>query len=250
MFRTLVDAQTVFARAEERGRAAIVGAGLIGLELAAVFAQQGLDVTVLETGTRPLGRNVPQPFAERLAQRHRDNGVAIRCGVAVSACAGDGVTLSDGRRIGAGIVIAAIGVEPAADLAEAAVRMPDGAYRRFETWQNAQTQGEVAGRNLAGGNDVFTGPVSFWSDQYDLGLHSVGETSGTPAAARPLGEGAEVLYFLGTGGRLVGAAGLGTGNSAAKDIRLAHRLIEKGVRCKPAELADPSTNLKRLLKQT
>ena len=278
VFRTIEDAQAMFARAGGAGRVVIVGAGLIGLELAAVLAQRGLTVTVLEAGPRPLGRNVPRPFAKRLAERHRGHGVTILCDVTVSACANDGVTLSDGRFLGADIIIAAIGVEPAIELARAeglatengicvgaslatedpaifaagdcaAVRMPNGVHQRFETWQNAQVQGDVAGRNLAGGHEAFTGPVSFWSDQYDLGLHCVGDTSSTPAAVRALGEEAEVLYFLDTCGRLVGAAGLGPHNAAAKDIRLAQRLIGMGAGCTPAELADPAINLKRLLRQ-
>lgn len=275
VLRTIEDARRIYAAAQTAKNVVIVGAGLIGLELAAELTIRGLHVTVLEAGPRPLGRNVPEQLATRLAARHKEAGVEILCGVRMASCTNSGVVLDEGRVFEADLVVAAIGVEPNAELAAsaglttengirvdnrlmtedplilaagdcAAVRTSGGTYRRYETWQNAQAQGEVAGRNLAGGDACFNVPVWFWSDQYELGLQGVGDTSGTPAAIRNLGDNANILFFLDDAGALVGAAGLGHGNAVAKDIKIAQRLI--GGAMDPALLSDPAHNLKKLLR--
>jgi 3-phenylpropionate/trans-cinnamate dioxygenase ferredoxin reductase subunit len=210
-----------------------------------------------------------------MALRHQGAGVGIVCNAQIASCTDSGVVLNDGRIFEADLIIAASGVVPNTELAAsaglttengirvdsrlmtddpnifaagdcAAVKTAEGTYRRYETWQNAQAQGEVAGRNLAGGNALFDIPVWFWSDQYDLGLQGVGDTSGSPAAIRDLGKDAEMLFFFDDDGALVGAAGLGRGNAVAKDIKIAQRLI--GVRLDAAALSDPGHNLKKLLR--
>lgn len=275
VLRTIKDANAIYAAAENATKVVIVGAGLIGLELAAELRTRGLHITVVEAGPRPLGRNVPERLATRLAAKHQEEGVSILCGVHIASCTDRGVELEDGRFLQADLVIAAVGVVPNDELARstgltvengirvdgqlmtddpliyaagdcAAVRTSEGNYRRYETWQNAQAQGEVAGRNLGGGDASFDVPVWFWSDQYDLGLQGVGDTSGNPTVIRVLGDGAEILFFLDDIGALAGAAGLGRGNAVAKDIKIAQRLI--GARVNAGLLSDPAHNLKKLLR--
>lgn len=273
--RTISDARAIYSKAKTASNIVIVGAGLIGLELAAELSGRGTRVTVLEAGPRPLGRNVPERLATKLMKRHRNEGVELLFDSSIVACDGNSLTLVDGRTFEADLVIAAIGVEPNEELAKSAgltvqngvrvnerletddprifaagdcasVLASDGTYRRYETWQNAQMQGEIAGVNLAGGDARFDQPVWFWSDQYDMGLQGVGNTSGTPTAVREVGEDEELLFFLDASNRLVGAAGLGQGNAVAKDIKIAQRLI--GTTIDPTLLADPTHNLKKLLR--
>lgn len=88
----------------------------------------------------------------------------------------------------------------------------------------------------------------FWSDQYDLALQVAGlPAAHLPFVTRSLPDGGVVSFCL-DGGRLVAAAGLGTGNSVAKDIRLAEMLIAAGACPDPDALADAGVNLKSLLK--
>jgi 3-phenylpropionate/trans-cinnamate dioxygenase ferredoxin reductase subunit len=174
-------------------------------------------------------------------------------------------------------MVAAIGVEPDTRLASAAglatddgilvdlmlrtadpdvfaagdcarVRHADGSCRRYETWQNAQVQGEIAGKNMAGLDEPLCEPAWFWSDQYDLGLQGVGDTSGTAASIRTLDDRTDVLFFLGEDQRMIGAAGLGPGNAVARDIKVAQRLIAAGTRIDANLLGDPQQSLKKLLK--
>ncbi|MDX3926277.1 MAG: FAD-dependent oxidoreductase [Shinella sp.] len=277
-FRTFADAAGVFSRMNAGGSVAIVGGGLIGMELAAVLRGKGVAVSVIEMASKPLGRAVPARFAARLHARHREAGVQFRLGQGVAEITPDAVVLADGTRVAGDIVVSAVGVVPNIELAEtaglatgdgiltdatlrtsdphifaagdcAAVYQPGGGHIRFESWRNARSQAETAARNMAGANETFAAVPWFWSDQYDLGLQVAGLPHlGYQNVLRPAEEG-ELEFYL-DGGRLVAAAGLGTGNSLAKDIKLAEMLIAAGISPDPAVLADPSVSLKALLKST
>ncbi|WP_040482754.1 NAD(P)/FAD-dependent oxidoreductase [Yoonia vestfoldensis] len=274
--RTVHDAARIYDIAQPGTKVVIVGAGLIGLELAAVLVARGVDVSVLEYAPVALGRNVPRPLAQRIVDRHVSEGSHIFCGVEVDSITAGHVVLADGRMLAANLVVAAIGVAPRTGLAAVAglaiengVCVNDnlctddphvfaagdcasvqrgGIRQRFETWQNAQIQGDIAGRNMAGGQHAFDGPVWFWSDQFDLGLQGVGQTNGAVFATRKVDNDAEVLFYVNEASQLVGAVGLGRGNAIAKDIKLAQKLIEAGVSIVAEHLNDPDINLKTLLK--
>jgi 3-phenylpropionate/trans-cinnamate dioxygenase ferredoxin reductase subunit len=275
-FRTFDDAKIIFESAGSSGSVAIIGGGLIGMELAALLRGKGLAVSIIEAATKPLGRAVPSRFAVNMHARHCEEGVHFYLGQGVSKILVGTVVLSGGTEVPADIVVAAIGVQPETYLAEAAglaagdgiltdaflrtndpdifaagdcaaVQQPGGGHIRFESWRNARTQAEIAARNMAGANEPFTALPWFWSDQYDLGL----QVAGVPQphhqrVTRPLSAG-ELEFYL-DDRRLVAAAGLGTGNSVAKDIKLAEMLIAAGLSPDPEALADPAVNLKALLK--
>lgn len=275
-FRTFADAAAIFSRAEAAASVAIVGGGLIGMELAAVLRGKGIAVSVVEAAARPLGRAVPARFAVRLHARHAEEGVRFHLGQGIAEITPDAVLLADGTRVPADIVVSAIGVVPDTGLADAAglatgngiltdaflrtsdphvfaagdcaaVSVAGGGHVRFESWRNARSQAETAARNMAGASEAFAAIPWFWSDQYDLGLQVAGlPQPGHDCILRPAGEG-ELEFYL-DGGRLVAAAGLGPGNSLAKDIKLAEMLIAAGISPDPAALADPAVNLKALLK--
>ncbi|WP_184472505.1 NAD(P)/FAD-dependent oxidoreductase [Rhizobium esperanzae] len=275
-FRTYADAAEVFSRGEAGKKVAIIGGGLIGMELAAVLRGKGIAVSVIEAAPKPLGRAVPPRFAAKLHARHQDEGVVFHLGQGVAEITDDAVVLANGDAVPADIVVAAIGVQPDVALAEAAglatgngiltdgclrtsdpnifaagdcaaVAQPGGGHMRFESWRNARSQAETASRNMAGGNDAFAAIPWFWSDQYDLGLQVAGlPLPGYQSVVRALGEG-ELEFYL-DHGRLVAAAGLGIGNGLAKDIKLAEMLIVAGSNPDPEALADPALNLKALLR--
>jgi 3-phenylpropionate/trans-cinnamate dioxygenase ferredoxin reductase component len=278
VLRSFEDAWAIFSKAVPGKSAVIIGAGLIGLELAASLRSVGMDVTVLELGPRALGRAVPEALADRLVMSHRSEAVDFRFNCQIDAIASDHVRLADGQCVPADLIIAAIGVTPETELAEdaglecnngicvneelrssvpdifaagdcAALRRADGAFLRLETWRNARDQGELAGRNLVGAEARFSALPWFWSDQYDLGMQVVGDVSGAPTARRLVSPDCEIFFWLSPNGNLIGAAGLGTGRSSAKDITLAERLIEAGVTSSPEALSDNKQNLKLLLKR-
>ena len=275
-FRTYANAQVIFSSAKAGKRVAIIGGGLIGMELAAVLRNKDVAVSIIEAAPKPLGRGVPERFAAKLHAKHLDEGVHFHLGQGVAEITHDAVLLADGGTVPADIVVAAIGVLPDIGLAEAAglatgngiltdaflrtsdpnifaagdcaaVSQPGCGHVRFESWRNARSQAETAARNMAGANSAFITVPWFWSDQYDLGLQVTGlPQPGHQRVVRAFGEG-ELEFYL-DGGRLMAAAGLGVGNCIGRDIKLAEMLITAGFSPDPAALADPGVNLKTLLK--
>ena len=275
-FRTHADAEAIFANVAPGRSVAIIGGGLIGMELASVLRGKEVAVSVIEAAPKPLGRAVPPRFAEKLHARHAAEGVRFYLGRGVVAISDDGVALTDGSMVPADLIVSAIGVLPETALAEAAglatkngiltdaclrtsapnvfaagdcaaVAQPDGGHTRFESWRNARTQAETAARNMAGATETFAAIPWFWSDQYDLGLQVAGLPQPAHQSVVRSAAAGELEFYL-DDGRLVAAAGLGIGNGLAKDIKLAEMLIASGTKPGLAALADPGLNLKALLK--
>lgn len=206
--RTVADVDA-FAPAFVPGRRlVIVGAGYIGLEVAAVAAQHGLDVTVLEATERVLARVVAPEMSAFYERYHRAAGVAIHCTTTVSAFEGTDavrhVETADGRKFEADLVIVGIGIVPCTELAEAAGLPTDGGILvdehaqtsapdiaaagdctrqhhplvggplRIESVHNAISQGKAAAHTLVGSPAGFDDIPWFWSDQYDLKLQIAG----------------------------------------------------------------------------
>jgi 3-phenylpropionate/trans-cinnamate dioxygenase ferredoxin reductase subunit len=264
-------------------RLAIIGAGFIGLELAATARALGTTVSVIEPRSRVLMRGVPEPIAEVIASRHKAEGVDIRCGTGLSSLAESTeaviLTLSDGSTLTADIVIVGIGAVPNAELAAASgIAVENGIAvdatlrtnlddifaagdccsfplplygdrrLRLEAWRNAQDQGNLAARNMLGGNETISAVPYFWSDQYDLTLQVAGLADGaTEHVRRDADNGAFLLFHLGADGRLLAASGIGPGTAIGRDIKLAEKLIANGVKVSPDALASPDVRLKSLL---
>lgn len=281
--RSYDDALAIRAQLQPGARIVIVGGGFIGLELAASARQRGAGVTVLETQARILMRGIPEEIAAVIAARHRQEGVVIRCGVAIAAITdkdiGVTIMLADGETLDADLAVIGIGAIPVTALAEAAgletangilvnahlqTSDPDifaagdccafplalygGRQVRLEAWRNAQEQGTLAARNMLGHSEPHLSVPWFWSDQYDLGLQVAGlADEGVRTIRRDLDGGAFILFHLAADGRLVAASGIGRCNSVARDIRLAEMLIARSACPDPADLAAPDIKLKSLL---
>ncbi|MGH9137619.1 MAG: NAD(P)/FAD-dependent oxidoreductase [Acidimicrobiales bacterium] len=200
-------------------RLVVVGAGFIGLEVAATARRAGCDVTVVEAADAPLIRGVGPLLGPTVAAMHDDEGVAIRCGVTVSELRPDGLRLADGTAIAADATVVGIGVAPATSWLDASgLRLDDGVVTaptlsvgvpriyaagdvarcvntcfgeemRVEHWTNADEQGGLAARNLLAEVDGelaedFASIPYVWSDQYDHRVQVLGCTvapDGAPA---------------------------------------------------------------------
>ena len=91
----------------------------------------------------------------------------------------------------------------------------------------------------------------FWSDQYDLSLQIAGlPGEGVETIRRQLSGEAFVIFHVSAEGHLMGASGIGPGNSIAREVKLAEMLIAKGINPGPADLANPDVALKSLLKSS
>ena len=125
LLRTVEDARRIRACLQPGARVVIVGAGFIGLEVAATARAAGLAVTVIEFAERPLKRALSATTGAWLQQAHTQRGVAFLMRASVAAIEGEdgrvrGVTTTDGHHVDADVVLVGIGVEPNAELAAAA----------------------------------------------------------------------------------------------------------------------------------
>lgn len=210
VLRSLDDAIALRRELMHATRVAIVGAGFIGLEVAASCRARGVHVTVVESLPVPLSSVLGPTLGEMLAALHRDQGVDLRTGVTVTDVFGEsrvaGVGLSDGSRIDADVVVVGVGVTPntewldqsgltldngvvcngsgeaapnvyaAGDVARVANRW-HGDSARIEHWTNAVEQAVHAAENALAGpgeSTSFSSVPYFWSDQYDRKIQFVG----------------------------------------------------------------------------
>ena len=206
--RTLEDCERLRDALRPGTRLVIVGAGWIGLEVAAAARAADCTVTVVETLDLPLLRVLGPVVAQVFADLHRAHGVDLRLATGVGGIVRDGeladVHLTDGSTLLADLVLVAVGAAPGTALAEAAgldvddgvvvdarlrTSHPDvlaagdvarafhpllGRHLRVEHWDNAIGQGATAGRNLGGAAEEYDRLPYFFTDQYDLGMEYVG----------------------------------------------------------------------------
>ncbi len=207
--RDIADVDRIRADMTDCSKIAIVGAGYIGLEVAAVVRQLGHDVTVLEMAERVMSRVVSPAVSAFFEREHKAHGVALRLATGISAFEGDdgrvtGVTTARGDTIAADIVVAGIGIQPNAEIAAEAgletdngivvddhcrsndpdiyaigdcTSHPSAVYGRrirLESVHNALEQAKVAASNICGEDTAYDQVPWFWSDQYDIKLQTVG----------------------------------------------------------------------------
>lgn len=257
----------------------VVGAGYIGLEVAAVAVKHGLKVTVLEIGERAMARVTSPIISEYFAQLHRRHGVGLRLGAGVTGFAGDRrvreAILSDGSRLACDMAVIGVGVVPNDDLArEAGLETDDGilvdeftrtkdpsvfaigdctrhpshyfgGLLRLESVHNALEQGKTAASAICGNAVVYDQAPWFWSDQYDIKLQTVGICTGRfdeeVVRGDPDADSFSVFYLKGE--KLVAVDSI----NAPADHMIARRLIAAGKSIHAGSIKDADFNLKSLL---
>jgi len=282
VLRSVPDALSIVGELAPGQRIAVVGAGFIGLEVAATAIARGCEVVVIEAASRALMRAVPEIVAGYLVERHRQMGVEVRFAVQVDQVLGStrvsGLRLSDGTTLECDAVVVGIGVTPRTALAEAAgIDVADGIavddtlrtndpyifaagdvcsfphrlFRRrirLECWKNAEDHARVVARNMLEYGETYSAVPWFWSDQYDMTIQIAGMPAfGTTSVVRETGSASKVFFALDGDGILVGASGVGQASEISREVRIAQELIARRARVEPAVLADRSAKLKPLL---
>jgi NADPH-dependent 2,4-dienoyl-CoA reductase/sulfur reductase-like enzyme len=208
--RNLPDALALKERLRPGRRLAIVGAGFVGAEVAAIAQSLGVEVTLLESGPVPMAQAVGEAAGRFLAGIHREHGIRIHADAMVTeitrtAGAVTGVQLADGTLLPADDVLVAIGGVPNTEwLSDSGLTVHDGLVcdqycaaadvvyavgdvarwhnplfgtaMRVEHRTNAAEQGLAVARNLLdpAAARPFAPVPYFWSDQYDVRLQAYG----------------------------------------------------------------------------
>ncbi|MGH7471882.1 MAG: NAD(P)/FAD-dependent oxidoreductase [Longimicrobiales bacterium] len=284
--RTLDDARALRTAMQHESSIMILGAGFLGLEVASTARDMGLDVTVLEAGSRVLARALPPELSAWLERRVRHNQVDLRldCRVATITPQSDAIafTFDDGRQLRAPLVVVAIGQVPNVSLAHSSglalhplnqgIRIdakgrssaPDiyaagdcasqfqplfGEEMRLESWQSANEQARVAASSML---DADVAPAAlpwFWTDQFGCNLQILGfPSAGLSYAVRgDMTDEDTAPKFL-----LLGFQDERLRHAiavnAGMDLRQLRALIEQQVPCDPERLRDTSIPLRQLVR--
>ncbi len=237
MLRTVDDTRAIIAALDGVDRAVIVGAGFIGLEVAASLRHRDIEVVVVAPEEVPLAGVVGETLGRRVTGLHRGHGVEFRLGRGVSEIRPGAVTLDDGTAEPADLVVVGIGVIPRTELAEAAglavdngivvddrlrtadphiwaagdvANYPHGGERgRIEHWVLAERQGQAAARNMLGADEAFTEPPFFWSQHYDVQINVTGHLRGWDEEVVRGDPDGDILVGYRKDGRVVAVATVG-----------------------------------------
>lgn len=238
--RHLDDARALAGAVQPGLRCVCVGGGLLGLETAGALVRRGAEVTLLESHSSLMPRQLNARAGDILGRYAEGLGLRLRKQARTKEIAGGDrvrhVVLEDGSRLDADLVVVATGVRSNTHLARAAgLHVQQGivvddsllssqagvhaagdvAEHRgvlYGSWQAAQSQGAIAGINAAGGRAEFRGiPRSHTLKVLGLGMTSIGQFEPLDGSYRVVDEatGSEYRRFVFHDGRLAGAVLLG-----------------------------------------
>jgi len=277
--RILDESEALRQRIASARRVVVIGAGFIGLEFAATARIKGLEVDVVELGSRVMARAVTAEISDYFQERHTAAGIRIHLGVQATAIESDGakvtgVSLSDGRHVPADLVVVGVGVLPNVELAEQAglpvaagivvneqllTADPDisaigdcalfasprfGGSLRLESVQNAADHARCVAARLTGDARTYDGLPWFWSDQGDDKLQIAGLTTGYDRVV-VRGDRAQRSFsaFCYKSGQLVGVESI----NRASDHVFGRKILGLNRSIGPEQAADLSFDLKAAL---
>lgn len=271
--RDINDALTLRAELLPGRRIALIGGGVVGLEVASAAAGRGCSVTIIERAAGLLPQIGSASLDRYLRYLHASRGAEIICGASVKQATSQGLELDDGRFVPAELALVGIGVEPVTELAdqlglegERGIRVtPTGAttadgifaagdvaeqwsrthdrWMRVENWANAQNQAIATAKSMAGIGTAYEAPSWFWSDQYDANIQVVGNPAGGEELVRGDIAAGRFVTISVRDGEVIG----GIAVNSTRDMAVLRRLVASRKLVRKSDLENPAFELKRLL---
>lgn len=270
--RSLSDSRNIRNAAGKAERALVIGGGFIGMEVAAVLAQKGIEVSMVVSDDRVFKRLFSPEMSRFFENYYAARGVRLIKSTFVTELRGQGAVssalLRDGQALQSDLVVAGIGVQPAIDfLANSGLALDNGILvneylqtshpdifaagdvanyqdaifarrRRVEHWDNAVSQGQYCARSLMGERAPFRHVPYFFSDVFDLSYEYWGDSSGADQVVHrgDLSSNSFSAWWV-RGERLVAAFAM---NRPDEEREVAPKWIESGQRVSVNQLADAS----------
>ena len=251
--RTLDDSMGLREAADDAKRVVVIGTGFIGLEVSASLRARGVEVTIVDAATAPFQALGAAVFSDFLTDLYGQHGVELLLGDGIEQFAGNGrvqsVRTASGRDVDADLVVVGVGVAPSTGWLEGSgLELDNGVVvdsgfhasaedvfaagdvanfedpifkrrRRIEHWSNADYQGRLLGKVLAGESVAYDRVSSFFTELFGTVYRFFGDSTGTDRqeveGSFPDGR-AIVRYFEGE--RLRAALATGLEDSEQEEI--------------------------------
>lgn len=275
--RTIEDARQLSAKLDNSIHITVVGAGVIGLEVAASATKRGLAVSVIEIGSFLMGRNMPVDFSEKIKDIHTKKGVQFHMDDALQTVQPKGgryrVEPLNSASFDTDCIVVGIGISPNTELAEAAgLEVGNGIYvsddmrtsdasifavgdvacrrrssadapERLESWHNANHTADIAAATICGLPLPTEEIPWFWTDQHDVNIQVAGRPLlGSKTVWREDGPSSIAFYLAND--VLLGACTM----NAGRDMAIIRRIMKAGIVPSAEELANPDIKLRTLMK--
>lgn len=276
--RSVEDADGIRQAASAGGRAAVVGMGFIGSEVAASLRQMGLEVTTIELRKAPLERVLGEEVGAVLEGLHQDHGVRMIFEDSVAAFEGsrrvERVLTAAGRSIPCDFAVVGLGIEPITDLVSGSgIKLENGIvvdeycrstvhgifaagdvanhyhpvfgrHVRVEHWQNALKQGAAAARSMLDRGRPYEEIHWFWSDQFDVNIQYAGfHTDWDQLVVRGSPKERSFVAFYLKEGVVQAAVAINRG----RDLRRSMHLIKQRIPIAVETLQDEDVDLRKLV---
>ena len=276
--RGLDDALSIKKDLQTSQNIVVVGAGYIGLEVAAIAAKQNKSVTVIEMADRVMNRTVDPQISDYYLNLHQKNGVTFKFNTSLKEIIGtnnpEKVVCSDGSEVAADMVVIGAGIMPNVELAENAGLSCDNGIVvnefgktdhadiyacgdctnhpnkllnkkiRLESVHNAMEQSKTVASSIINQSIAYNQIPWFWSDQYDHKLQIVG-LSGDHDKVIMRGDMSEAKFmlFYTKDDKLIAVDAVNN----SKEFLICKKLVANKVTIKPDEISNPAKNLNDLI---
>ena len=276
--RGLDDAENIKKGLEKSKHLVVIGAGYIGLEVAAIASEKGVKVSIVEMADRVMSRTVDPQISDYYLNLHQNNGVKFKFNTSLEEIKGQGqvesVVCSDGTSINTDMVIIGAGVIPNTEIAQnSGVSCENGILvdefgrtnfknvfacgdctshpnkllnmqLRLESVHNAMEQSKAVAMSVSDKPAEYSQIPWFWSDQYDHKLQIVGISgSHDTVTMRGSADASKFMLFYTRGEELVAVDAVNN----PKDFLICRKLVANKVKIKTDMISDLNLNLNDLI---
>ena len=276
--RGLEDAESIKNDMERSKDIVIIGAGYIGLEVAAIATKKNVTVSVIEMADRVMNRTVDPQISDYYLKLHQSNGVKFSFNNSLQEIKGsttvESVLCSDGSEIKADMVVIGAGIIPNVELAEDAGVICDNGILvdefgqtnhknvyacgdctshpnkllnrqlRLESVHNAMEQSKTVALSALAEPLEYNQVPWFWSDQYDHKLQIVGLSGEHDnVTLRGNTKNQQFMLFYTKENELIAVDAVNN----PKEFLICRKLVANKVKIKPEMISDTDTNLNDLI---